>query len=492
MVPRVTRPGAQRGSLRVRNEDAHWIPVPSAGMFTRLRTVRAKLTALVGLSIVVMLTALPILSWTLHREMLDEVDDRVVDARKSFLTELDDDLADITLASQILARDEGTRGALLKHDAAKARRMAETFLAIYPTVDVLLFDAGGLFAQVGCDAPPTELSKLGKDPLLTTGGFHGVLDHGCESSPAAPPAMVLSVALAETDGAKPAGIAVVCMPLDNDYVTNTTVKLGVSLALARGEKRFAKSPGFPNGGVDAAGGGAKTAEIDGKSWALATFAAPALSDDGAAIQVVDALDVTDVHRIIRRNLLLALLVLLLAGTLSVTVGYRLATVMSEALLRVNVALKKLGAHEYAYVNALKTGDELEDLAAGFNTMVDGLKERDDIKTTMGNYMTEAVMSQILAGKVELGGQTLTVTILFTDIRSFTTMSEKMSAQGVVELLNEYFTEMVEIVMNAGGAVDKFMGDAIMAVFGARRSRERTTSCARRDGRRAKCVKRSRR
>jgi len=133
---------------------------------------------------------------------------------------------------------------------------------------------------------------------------------------------------------------------------------------------------------------------------------------------------------------------------------------------VNVALKKLEQQEYVHVDAVKTGDELEDLAAGFNTMVDGLKERDKLKTTMGKYMTAAVMDHLLAGKVHLGGESITVTILFTDIRSFTTISERMNAQELVALLNEYFTEMVGIVMNEDGVVDKYIGDAIMAVFGA--------------------------
>jgi adenylate cyclase len=126
--------------------------------------------------------------------------------------------------------------------------------------------------------------------------------------------------------------------------------------------------------------------------------------------------------------------------------------------------------EYVKVVPIRTGDELEDLANGFNQMVDGLKERDKLRTTFGKYMTEAVVEHLMNGKVALGGESLTVTILFTDIRSFTTISEKMNAQALVGLLNEYFTEMVSIVMQHAGVVDKYIGDAIMAVFGAPVSR----------------------
>jgi len=66
----------------------------------------------------------------------------------------------------------------------------------------------------------------------------------------------------------------------------------------------------------------------------------------------------------------------------------------------------------------------------------------------------------------LGGENQTVTILFTDIRGFTRMSEHMEPHAVVELLNEYFTEMTDIIFDSGGTLDKYLGDGIMALYGA--------------------------
>src|SRR6202041_2939688 len=99
---------------------------------------------------------------------------------------------------------------------------------IYPALDVLLFDRAGLVAQVGCDAPVDQISKLGTDPKIRGGGFEGVIEHGCEAGLDAAPAMVLTVRIgdpAAADGAVEQGTAVVCMPLDDGYVANSAVKL---------------------------------------------------------------------------------------------------------------------------------------------------------------------------------------------------------------------------------------------------------------------------
>jgi class 3 adenylate cyclase len=114
------------------------------------------------------------------------------------------------------------------------------------------------------------------------------------------------------------------------------------------------------------------------------------------------------------------------------------------------------------------GRELRELAANFNEMVAGLRERDRIRDTFSKYVSKQVALELLSdpGKISLGGDRKDVVTLFCDICDFTAMSEKDPPEKVVEMLNDFFSEMVPIIFKYDGTLDKYMGDAFMAVFGS--------------------------
>jgi adenylate cyclase len=126
-------------------------------------------------------------------------------------------------------------------------------------------------------------------------------------------------------------------------------------------------------------------------------------------------------------------------------------------------------------------DEIGELARAFEGMVKGLTERDSIRDALGKVASSEVVAQLLQGEIELGGEEIVATVMFTDIRNYTVLCETLTPQQSLMLLNEFLTAISEMVDAHGGVVDKYLGDGVMALFGAPVTRpddcQRALECA---------------
>lgn len=138
---------------------------------------------------------------------------------------------------------------------------------------------------------------------------------------------------------------------------------------------------------------------------------------------------------------------------------------STPLARMDSATREIQRGNYTVNIPVVSGDEIGRLGNSLNHMVKGLKEKEFIKETFGRVVDPAVRDHLLEGNIDLGGQSSIATVLFCDIRGFTTLSETLDAQTIVEMLNRYFTVVNRAVVEEGGLVNKFVGDAVLAIFG---------------------------
>jgi adenylate cyclase len=138
---------------------------------------------------------------------------------------------------------------------------------------------------------------------------------------------------------------------------------------------------------------------------------------------------------------------------------------SNPLNEMMKAARQIGRGNYDEWIEIVSCDETGTLSNAINYMSAGLREKDLIKDTFGKIVDPSVRDHLLSGNLNLGGSLLDATILFSDIRNFTGISEKLRPHEVVSMLNRYFEKMSFAVSGEKGLVNKYIGDAIMALFG---------------------------
>jgi adenylate cyclase len=143
-----------------------------------------------------------------------------------------------------------------------------------------------------------------------------------------------------------------------------------------------------------------------------------------------------------------------------------ANTVARPIRGMRAALARVEEGDFDATIAIDDGSEVGLLQAGFNRMTAGLAEREEIREAFGTYVDPDVAERVLEEGTMLRGEEVDATILFLDVRGFTSFVERAEAQDVVTLLNRLFALIVPIIGEHGGHVNKFLGDGLLAIFGA--------------------------
>ena len=151
------------------------------------------------------------------------------------------------------------------------------------------------------------------------------------------------------------------------------------------------------------------------------------------------------------------------------VSLLLAHGLSVPIRELVSATERISEGDFAVALPVRSKDDLGQLAQSFNEMAAGLALKDKYHSILHTIADKDVAQQLLEGKIALGGELREATVMFCDIRGFTALTQNMDPAEVITLLNEHMTVLTKIVTEHHGVVDKFIGDSIMALFGAPKS-----------------------
>lgn len=430
-------------------------------------TVRMKLIAMVVGCVTPAVVGAFLVSRTAERNLLAQVERRVDGANRRFEAELEEYQKNSRLALTFGDLSPRFQRSLAEGDPAGAVRFVDRLAEVYKYRLIAAADAKGVVQARG-NVDRGSLDSLGPDTspafgeLLTDKPLAGLIPLKLDGR--ATYALVSATPIHQEG--KQVGALALVTPITDRYLTHLETKLNADLAISVNGQLLATTADHPAPQLKTGSEQGVLQEVGAQLFAVKTFTPAQLQSPGIAVELTASRDVTELRDEVRKNLRWHLGGLGIGLLFVLGFALRFAGRVGRTVQAITSAAEQVKNGKYVDAPVYDTNDELEDLAVHFNEMVHGLKERDQLRETFGRYMTRQVADHLMKGRQNLGGELVPVTVLFSDIRHFTTISENMDPRALLDFLNEYLSGMVESVMHHQGVVDKFIGDAIMAVFGA--------------------------
>jgi adenylate cyclase len=164
------------------------------------------------------------------------------------------------------------------------------------------------------------------------------------------------------------------------------------------------------------------------------------------------------------------LVTLIAAAVAATISLALTLLLSDSvtgpIAELRAATERVGSGNFDARVHVVTTDETGELARSFNQMTAGLEQRERLREAFGSFVDPALADRVAREGTDMRGEEVEVSVLFMDVRGFTTLSEESTAPEVVEQLNALYDVVVPVILRHGGHANKFIGDGLLAVFGA--------------------------
>ncbi len=393
------------------------------------------------------------------------------DVASSFESELQQAQRTVAATSHILGNPE------LVGEGRVA--LLQTLIGLDPSVDHIdIFDQQGLLidriAEEGVVLePPADSIKLGDEDSVTFSSKEARLSITVPIRPDAPTGYVVSHVPLTRVQKRAATIATERMPRGSHvYIVNGAHQILVHDDITKTGSAF-----VPNEVIaDITQLVEKHVAASGESQGGTTLTSvKPLSQMNAAVVVDVPLEFAYASLTDMRELVIA--VTLIAILLAAFAAFISARVLTRPLERLLDFVHKLAARDFTARTDVSTGDEVGVLAGALNNAAQNLDESEaqirkeiEIRTDLSRYLSKDLVENVVAREqdMSLGGKHSEITVMFADVVRFTPLCEKLEPEVIVSILNELFTMITEIVFKHGGTVDKFIGDCVMAFWGAPR------------------------